>query len=376
MIGKFVQGKINIESDVINSITDFSRESIVRSNLSEFTKNYILADFSQKEDAEMLLLKVEKSNKLYFNFTIRPKWTLLTFIFNNFESRPPKEILKKLDTFPFYKFYADSIKDFINDNLQIFTTKGEISTLIDETNTAIYDKLTKDITNQKIKNFFLQLFKLKYDDESNYNLESSIPYSFIKIFLIDKDYNDLEKKFQKAINIQPETEINLKDIIKVLMDKYSHSERNEEKKIIEKEAEVRIEPVSINKNEPIKAAPVKFTKHEAINVKNESINIYSGDLLKAAEEEKDLDAIAIPIDKAKKIKELIGKKAADRILTKIYNSDIIYQERSFEKLGSYNSWSEAKNHLKEIFQINKVEIYNKDVVRFVDVLNEHFNKTE
>jgi len=362
MFEKFVQGKIEYENDIIQNLTEISRESIVKSNLSEFTKNFILEDFSQKTDVDTLLTKVQKSNKLYFNFTIRPKWTLLTFLFNNFESRPQKEILKKLDTFPFYKFYTDSISNFINDNFQIFTTKGEISALIDDTNKAIYNKLTTDITNQKIKNFFLQLFQLKYDNESNYNLESTIPYSFIKIFLTDKDYSDLEKKFHKINNLNDESEISLKDILKVLMDKFSNIEKKEKQKP---------EDIKSLKTEPVLPVRIEFAEE-----KTESKIIYSENLLKAVKEKKDSDEVTLPIDKVKNIRNLFDERLTRKVLDKVYGADIIYLERSFEKLSDYKTWLEATNHLKEIFQINRVDIYNKDVIKFVEVLNGYFKKME
>jgi len=367
MFEKFVQGKIEYENEIVRNFTEISRENIIKSNLSEFTKNYILEDFSPNISIDTLLTKIQKSNKLYFNFTIRPKWTLLTFFFNNFESRPQKEILKKLEVFPFYKFYADSISNFINDNFQIFTTKSEISALIDETNQAIYNKLTTDITNQKIKNFFLQLFKLRYDTESNYNLESTIPYSFIKILLNDKGYNDLEKKFHKVIQLNDESEISLKDIIKVLMDKFSNDEKTEEQKPGYMKS-VKTEPIKIKDELPVKI--------EFADEKTEPKVIYSENLLKAAKDEKVLDTYILTEDKVNKISELMDERLNQKVLDKVYGSDIIYRERSFEKLSKYKKWLEASNHLKEIFQINRVDIYDKDILKFVDVLNEYFKNVE
>lgn len=362
MFEKFVNGKIEYENEQVRGLSEITRESIIKSNLSEFTKNFILDDF-QKPDTDSILAKIEKSNKLYFNFTLRPKWTLLTFLFNNFESRPPKEIIKKLDTFPFYKFYADSISDFLNDNIQIFTTKNEISAVIDDTNKAIYDKLNTDITNQKIKNFFLQIFLLKYDAESNYNLESTIPYSFIKIFLRDKNYTNLETKFQKVNNLNEESEISLKDIIKILTDKFSQPEKKDEK-IIEFEKPVTTQQAKKEEKIPIKKNIIK-EKPEPV--------IYSEDLLKAAEEKND---IILHEDNVHNISELFDEKTSEKILNKVYDSDLIYKDRSFDKLSHYKTWFEASNHLKEIFQVNRVEIFDKDVTKFVDKLNEYFKRME
>ncbi len=52
------------------------------------------------------------------------------------------------------------------------------------------------------------------------------------------------------------------------------------------------------------------------------------------------------------------------------------KEKSFEKLSECRSWKEASNHLKNIFQNNEVDIYNKEVITFVNVLNEYFKKLE
>ncbi len=219
MYEKFVEGKTLSEKETVLDFDDVSEEKIIKSGLSDFSKNFILYDFKEDLNKDELISRVEKSNKLYFNYTIRPKWTLINFLFSNFESRPPGEIIKKLNVFPFYKFYADSISDFIKENFQIFITKKEITSIIDETNKVIHEKLTNDISGLKIKNFFLYLFKLKYD-ESEINLESTVPYSFIKIFLNDKSYFALDKKFEAVRNIKDESEISLKDIIKILNDKF------------------------------------------------------------------------------------------------------------------------------------------------------------
>jgi hypothetical protein len=44
------------------------------------------------------------------------------------------------------------------------------------------------------------------------------------------------------------------------------------------------------------------------------------------------------------------------------------------KLSNFKTWFEASNHLKEIFLANDVDIYNKDVVFFVDTLNDYYTE--
>lgn len=369
MFEDFVNGKINSENEKADKLVDLSKESILKSNLSDFTKNFIINDFENIKDDDGLKEIISKANKLYFNYAIRPKWTLLTFLFNNFESRSPNDILKKLSYFPFYKFYSDSIKSYIEENSPIFVTKTEIKKIIDTTNHVILEKLNTDISNLKIKNFFLQIFMLKYEDESKYNLESSVHYSFIKIFLEDKSYKELAKKFGNIKELSEDSEINLKDIIKVLTDKYLNIEKSSDEIILSdvkesvKTADFKKEQIEILKKAP---------KHES------KLPIYSEELVKVAEDKKekivpDVEPLNVEL---KGISGLFDKKHSEKILEKIYESDLLIMQRSFDKLENCKNWKEATKHLKEVFSNNNVDIYNKDVVLFVNILNEYFKRME
>lgn len=394
MFENFVHGKIQKENAILHNLTEISKENILKSKLSEFSKKYLLYDYPVQPDESEFLTRIEKSNKLYFNFAIRPKWTLLTFLFGNFESRPPNEIINKLNVFPFYNYYTDAIKDFIKSNFQIFVTKGELTLIIDETNKAIYEKLTDNINNLKIKNFFLQLYNLKYEDESNYNLESAIPFSFIKIFLEDKSYFVLKKKFDAVKNFNDKSEISMKDIIKILTDKYNKtgiinayktedypSELNSSAQNEEDSKKIEIEIPPADKNIILENENQKDTDtNEEILIEPVSEKIYSEQLLKAtAESEKSASEIKTDktgINESSVLKDLFDEKQFQKILNKIYNSDIIRSEKSLALLSSLKNWKEASKHLKEIFKNNRVDIYNKEVVNFVNVLNEYFKHKE
>jgi hypothetical protein len=386
MFENFVLEKIHKEKNIIQNTEILSRDDIINSELSDFSKNYLIYDFPEQTDKNEFLSRIEKSNKLYFNYVTRPGWTLLTFLFGNFESRPPNEIINRLNIFPFYKFYVDAISGFIKGNFQIFVTKAEAKSIIDETNKAIYEKLANGISNVKIKNFFLQSFILKYNDESNYNLESTIPYALIKIFLEDKSYSDFIKKFEAAKITDDGREISLKDIIKILTDKYNVPEKIEMKNDEKIPIEINIDseeqantpdiyPVEekpgIQKEDPVKEEPDK---------KSETGKIYSEELIKAnsklTPEEKNDVEYGSEITRNSELKKLFDEKQFQKILEKVYNSDMIYREKSFNKLENLKTWKDASKYLKEIFKVNEVEIYNKSVVNFVNVLNEYFKNKE
>lgn len=379
MFQEFVQNKIDREIEIVNGLDEITKEQLIKSSLSDFTKNYFLNEFDAHSGRDELAEQITKSNKLYFNYAIRPKWTLQTFLFRNFESRPPNDIFNKLNYFPFYKFYSDSIRNFINESSPIFVTRSELIRIIDNTNNTIYDKLTNEISNIKIKNFFLQIFLLKYDSEVNYNLESSVPLSFIKIFLEDKSYHQFIDKFTAKVVSDDDSEISLMDIIKILTDKYSTSVKEEiivpvtsEKNTDISVKEIRNEDVIPEKTISENVKPIE------IILDTEEKTIYSEELSRASQNEKSkiISDDEISAGKANNIKNLFDDKLSEKILGRIYNSDLLKRERSFEKLSSYRSWIEASGYLKELFLINDVDIYNKDIIKFVNILNDHFKKLE
>lgn len=454
MFREFVDNKIKRETEQFANAKLITKDLISKSEVSDFTNNYLLFYLTDDTKAVDIPAMVDKANKLYFNYALRPKWTLINFLFNNFESRSPSEILKKLKLFPFYKYYTDAVSDFINDNSMIFITKGEIENIIDRTNQAIHNKLTVEITGQKIKNVFLQLFILNDFFEEKYNLESVIPFSFVKIFLTDKNYPDILSKFDVLGDKQDHENIQLKDIIKVLTGKFEgnensvdenteasraipaadlktssgnsitennkdlHENSSKESKITdEKEIDLKTSGKSIVKSKNERESDFSIKKiikepneislkstEEKRNDSGEGFVIKekietsdpapSDDNIRSTDSYNDKKGkpINIPLDEMKQIstdnnmgsekviykhnnidfKELFSEKELDSILNRVYDSNLMARQRSFEKLNNYKTWFEAFNHLKEIFKNNKVDIYHKDVIRYVDALNEHF----
>ncbi len=105
--------------------------------------------------------------------------------------------------------------------------------------------------------------------------------------------------------------------------------------------------------------------------------IYSEQLLKADKElaESGVDKPTV-VSTSYDVKDLFNEKQLEKVTDKVYNSDLIYREKSFTKLNHYKTWFEASNHLKDIFVINNVDIYNKDVISFINILNEFFQNRE
>jgi hypothetical protein len=220
MFTKLVEETIAGEKAKVEDLEIYNKTSITSSDLAPAVKKFILNIQGSIDTKEQLNTLIEKAVKLNFNYTIRPKWTLLNFLFGNVESKSVKDIQNRIGIFQFYKFYTDLIWSYIQDNSLIIITRSQVESLIDEANHAIYDKLVNNISNVKVKNFFKQIFKLKYKTDMEINLEASVPFSLIKLFLEDKSFNDLLDKFYDVEDIKDTTELSLKDIIKIATGKY------------------------------------------------------------------------------------------------------------------------------------------------------------
>lgn len=409
MFESLVKEKTNSEKSKIRLLSPVSRNTVAKSDLSPFIKNFIFNETQEITESEYLDELIEKGVKLQFNFTLRPKWTLLNYVYGSIESKSDNEIRHKLKVFTFYKFYPDTILNYLDEETHLYVSRSKVELLLKDTNEVLYNKLTNEISGVKIKNFLVNVFKLKYDDESKINLESSIPFSFIKIFLEDKGYDDLLKKFDVIPNLKDNTLVSYKDIIKVLTDKYTiHEVKHEEKSEIktnEKEKKDEIfEPITITKENlqqegvqeekkieiPLKKEPGKEEKVSKKEINYTKYDIYSDELIKERDtkEKLELENIAEADDEVfsethenetgdqYQIKRLFTEKDLTVIRDKIYAGSKTAMRNSFRALAVMNTWKEAANHLKDLYNDNKVHIYHKQVVKFTDALQEHFTNKE
>ncbi len=402
---------------------------IGKSNLSPFVKNFIISEAPHVSTNEELEQQVNKAVKLLINYSIRPKWTILNFVFGSLESKRVEEVSSKLEIFPFYKFYTEVLEEYIDRNAIDFITRVKAEMLIDEMNLELKEKLMQNVSGIKIKNFLLNVFRLKYDNESEINLDSTVPYSFIKIFLEDKKYNDLLEKFESFKFFKENDLISYKDIIKIFTDKFvpqvtpeiekasivpelkKEVKETEKKKIkielddpkddtkvakpIPELPKVKVDTDKdpLKKEETLHLSPVNNDIQPVKEKTYSRYDVYSNEReeekKKAEETEQQKDPIpqseqteiieTVKLDNEvddSAISDLFTMNEKKEILSKIYNNSKSGMKASFKILQDAKNWNEATAHLKRIILDNKVDIYHRKIVFFVDMLNEHFIKKE
>lgn len=429
MLEKFVESKIKIERARIDKYDDITRGDIRKSHLPAPIKRYILARFEGKlSDSEFTAL-LTKAIKLNINYTIRPGWTLLNFLFSKYDSQQSEIVKEKSDVFTFYRFYIDFIVNYVDEHSLVVITKDKVTRFIKEANRALHEKLVENISGVKVKNFFIQLYRLAEKNQEDVSLTSTVPFLFIKTFLEDKEYDDILQKFNSISNLTNETEISLKDCIKIVSDKFAPQSSSSPEKLLEestdifpdneKEEEKEKEEIEVE----IKTENEDLSDHDEDEEKKDTdvasgvgiIDVEFGDSDDAAEDEpgknpvitddeedggddsqRDRDSVRdrvigdvtdsrLPTEVISESNLDIEKKSISRlfkhgelvsICQAVYNGDKHKMHESFRALKEFTEWKDASEYIKDYFYDNNVDIYNKSVLLFIDVLNDYYNQLD
>lgn len=358
MFENLIQKKIKEEKSKAKTVMVYSTEGIAKSELSLFTKGFVNVETGgQNINPEILNNLIEKSVKLNLNYTLRPKWTLINYIFGKLDSVTTAVALRKLEIFRFYKFYEESVRKYVKENNPLALTKKKASALFDDADTVLHDRLLTNPTAVKTKNFFIRIFRLKYGDDSDISLNSSVPFGYVRIFLEDKSFYGLLEKFNVIKKLHDGKELELKDIIKIVSGKFITGE--------ESLTDIAVKPDDAYDN----TAEEDYSYISA-----------SEEMAKTFEEEgivEDDETVAekkFQPENEIKLLKLFSREETERILKKVFANNRIRMYESMNEITEKENWSDAAEKLKDIFLENKVNIYNKDVIRFVDVINDYFNK--
>jgi hypothetical protein len=390
MFGKITENKLKTLREITDNLHNITVEEIEKSQLPLFNKKFILEESKDLTKEKGLDSLLEKSVKLNINYAVRPKWTLLNYLYGGFDSKSADELLRKTGVFQFYKYYIDVISKFIKTNPLIFISLSQIQELIEETNLVLLEKLVTEITGVKIKNFFIQIFKIKYGEEKEITLDDSVPFVFIRLFLEDKNFVELLDKFKTAGRFKDDDEIELKTLIKVLMDKYDVSEgisaedKNSGKEKDDLEKFFAEKKETVEKTETVKTKITKkikidnYEEEQKPDIEKSKIDIPTVEKNQIEEEIsiQEPDGKNIRDTETKKIKRLFKEGELNIIAKKVFRSSRLSMFSAFDEMEKLKTWEEAANYLKEVFKKNNVDIRNKNVVLFVDLLNDFFINLE
>lgn len=375
-----------------------------------------------KKDFEEILNKAIIFN---INYIIRPKNTILKFVFGELETRPVHFIGERLKYFQFYGYYITTIQDFIAINSLEVVSSNQVLHIINDINKRLLEEVTEPGTEPQRMNLVKLLYYFFHDLGENNPINIKLPKKILSAYFQDKGYYDIKKRvdgffsdevfIQEALELMdPETkksaaaksdvdlsEDKVKEIVTKAKEKQEEEVKQREKELatpilISEEQLISVEQADNDVGRILNAEEMMPPDIPEINIKiireHEAEipeieksrlvideEIYSDDLIFASEFS---DANMTPPYQVSEL-EIRRKLIDDLFCEQSYRKKIIRnifkknEEGFFEhvnKLLDFKSWQEASGAIEALFKKNKVKYYSEEAVKFVDIMDSHFNK--
>ncbi|MBN8584705.1 MAG: hypothetical protein J0M37_06365 [Ignavibacteria bacterium] len=388
---EFPAGRITFERIWNSSLPPF---------IISFIENYIPKHnlpIEKKEFEELL----DKAIVFNINYIIKPKNTLLKFLFGELETRPAAYLLNRTKYFQFYGYYITNIEDFIAVNSLEVVSYNQVAHLLNEVNRSIYEEISGPNSEAHRMNLVKLLYYFFHDLGENNPINIKLPRKILSAYFADKGYTEIKKKidgfFSDEIFIQEAVELMDPEVKKTQKDTGDNSISDEEiKKIVSKaktdfinkeNADKEIEKI-LKADEPLEEditrlnitlireqeAQLPAAEKNTIIIDDE---IYSDDLLFASK----FSTIKPPAepDNKEKRKRLIEDLFCEtsyrkKIIRKIFSKD---EDEFTEKVNlilNKNNWDEAVTEIEALFSSRKIDFYSDAAVKFVDIFQNHFIK--
>lgn len=217
------------------------------------------------------------------------------------------------------------------------------------------------------------------------------------------------QKFNSVEDLTNETEIELKDCIKIVSDKFTPPVE-EKPAIKEKLVSADIFPDDEEENHEKDEITIKnitedadkvsgmeesnndIEKDDVIVVNFDNEDVHDNEIIsseekyeKKKEEVEEKEPSKLPTTVISETNLDVEKRSISRLFKHselvnicqiIYNGDKHKMHESFRELKEFSEWKDASTYLKDLFYDHNVDIYNKCVLLFVDVLNDYYNQIE
>lgn len=407
MLQDFVKKKFNDYSNLVEfSAGETSFRKIRLSNLPAFIINFFEYSLDSKDaplDTKEFEILLNKAIIFNVNYIIKPKHTLLKFLFGDVETKPVEYITGRLGYFQFYGYYITHIADFISLNSLEIVSVNQVEHIINDVNKRLFEEINDPANDNSHR---LNLVKLLYyffvDLSDNNPINIKLPKKILSVFLADNGFYEIkagvDSFFSEDIFIQEAIELmnpakkrgrkprsegdlsekQVKEIVsKAKSNLINKEESNKEVEII---LDAKEKIPDVEKLPDVKKLRESETKMPVVETKTLVIEeeIYSDDLLFASQfhtiipEQPPLDTEI----KDKLLNELFCEESyKKRIIKKLFRKDESLFKKTAVQLIELNSWSEAAIELDKIFSMYKIDYYSEEAVKFVDIFQSHFSKT-
>ncbi len=353
-----------------------------------------------KIDFEEVLNKAIVFN---INYIIKPKNTILKFLFGDVETRPVHFIHNRLRYFQFYGYYITQIEDFIHANSLEVVSHEQIELLLNELNKRIYEEILGKGNEPHRMSLVKLLYYFFHDLGENNPINIKLPKKILSAYFHDKGYTEIKKRvdtffseeifIQEAIQLmdpetkkaeRPKSETGISDeqireiISKAKTQLISRASSDREvEKILQSEEQLPPDIPEMN----IKLIREQESQKPEVEKIRLIINdeIYSNDLVFASH----FSDMAPPVtvsyeDKRKKlIDDLFCERSYRvKIVKKLFKKSDEDFMHAVNTILDKSSWDEAAGVIEEMYRIRRINFFTEEAVKFVDIFQSHFNSEQ
>ncbi len=345
-----------------------------------------------KKDFEEIL---DKAIIFNINYIIKPKNTIVKFLFGDMETRPVHFVKDRLKYFQFYGYYITQIVDFINVNLLEVVSVNQIEHLINDVNKKLLEEISAPGNDSQRMNLVKLLYYFFHDLGDNNPINIKIPQKILSVYFQDKGYYDIKKRvdgffsdeifIQEALELMdpetkkasvPKSSIDANDeevtkiITKAKSDKKAKDESNAKDKAKSKDAaKVKDDPKVTEQPKPeMETEAIADTKIKLISATESNEEVEK--ILKP-EEEIPIEIIRVNIEELREQEAKLPEIEKSRLVIdeEIYSDDLMFASQ-FSDLTPPAQLTEKEIREKLIKDLFCEESYRKKIIKQIFRKNE------
>jgi len=396
MFEKFINRKIQEywkqAEFAFSGAAGISLHKLYQSNLPPYIINFLEQSATDKDSISRQEFERTLRRAIVFNinYVIKPRATLLKFLFGSADARSADYITQRLTYFQFYRYYIDAIREFIQLRQPPIVSVSQVEKILDEVNKKILAEITSDASSDTQR---LNLIKLLYhffmDLTENNPINIKLPKSILSSFFRDKQFYELKKRtdsfFKEDIFIQEALE---------LMKRKKGGHKQEE---IPEDSAAGGSPrfstpggtlpgrergaVGNKTNLLLKSGVITEEINNATPspAPESDTRLYSDELMEASSAttmfvSHGAEHPESPEEKKKKLLEdlFCEPQYRKQILKKLFRKDEKKFTEFVYKLLDINSWDSACDFIDDFFAKNKLDYLSEEAVKFVDIMEGYF----
>jgi hypothetical protein len=323
------------------------------------------------------------------NCLCRPQWTLQNFVFEHGEVATASEVVRKLEAVSDYAYYGRLLEQFFRQKGREEIKKDEFGDLL----MRIDDQIVKLHTARELA----QLTKPMYDFLllGDSPAKKTIPIKPILIFFADKNLQSLRDHIEQAARNRSKEEISLDDLATLIEIHYT----GEVASTVSPEttpgevappvapAEETTEPQT---SESIpSASSVDVPAKERVETEHEPEQIPPQEHREEPEAtrvrpEADRHNVALSLTFAglkdvrthqslADLNDLIGSEEKSRFIKKIFKKDDAFYAGVVTALNKMQTWKDASQYLRQLYEINSLDPHSDDVIAFTDAIHQRYH---